>query len=180
MGGPEMAYKRFIWVILASFSVVMMLAGGCGSSSNPECPVMVFEGNVHIQSDSGSPEDLRGYTKVNGTVHIFGIQDTNLDALSCLGHVTGDLHIDMENLTSLAGLGRLTTIDGTLGIYHCAQLESLAGLENLTTVGGDYIDISFNSKLPLCEVEALVERLRANGFTGNAETSYNDETAVCE
>jgi len=176
-----MKNKKLSRVLLFVFGSLVILTGGCGGSgSEPECPAMVFEGDVNIQSDTGSLENLRGYTTVNGNVRITGIPDTDLDALSCLGHVTGALSVSMDNLTSLAGLARLTTIDDTLSLFHCYQLASLAGLEVLTTVGGAYIDISFNNKLPLCEVEALVAKLRANGFTGNAETSFNNETAVCD
>lgn len=149
-------------------------------SDTDTCPDNVLDGDYTVSGTTNAIADLEGVTRVTGTLNIGSTTDTDLAPLSCLQWVDGGLHFGfIEQLTTLGALSRLTTVGGNFGVYHCYELTDLVGLEQLNSIGG-YIDMSFNSKLPLCRVEAFVQRMRDNGFTGTAETSYNDETATCD
>ncbi|MBN2498285.1 MAG: hypothetical protein JXR96_27080 [Deltaproteobacteria bacterium] len=144
------------------------------------CSPKTLTGDITITSDDDRLSDLEGATVIEGSLHLSGLTRTDLAPLECLEEVRGGLHVGfLESLETISALNRLVRVDDGLGIYHCYALHHLDGLESLTTLGGN-LDISFNSSLPLCEVEAFVARLRENGFTGNAETSFNDETATCD
>jgi hypothetical protein len=53
--------------------------------------------------------------------------------------VHGDVVLrNMGNLTSLTGLGALTTIGGGLALQRLSALQSTTALANLTAVGGCY------------------------------------------
>lgn len=61
---------------------------------------------------------------------------TNLDALSVITEITGDLTINFGLFTNLEGLNNLTSVAGDITISGLSNLESLQGLESLTEVGG--------------------------------------------
>jgi hypothetical protein len=75
-------------------------------------------------------------------VHIAGEDITNLDGLSILTSVRGNMVIGdhfgaNSSLSSLTGLDSLTTIGGSLDVRHNDILTNLAGLDNLTYIGGN-------------------------------------------
>jgi len=171
------------WILGAAWILGAVLwAGGCGSGNGSDgpCPENVLEGDYTVSGDSNAVADLEGYTRITGNVNIGSTTDTDLAPLGCLKQVDGSLSFGfMEHLTSVQGLSNLESVGGNFGMYHCHVLTNLDGLEKLNSIGG-YLDMSFNTVLPLCLVEQFVQRLRDNGFTGNAETSSNDETAICD
>ncbi len=116
-----------------------------------------------------------GYTVIEGDVIIIASNITNLNGLSVLTSIEGDLVIwdnpslislvGLENITSisghviiggwevgnpaltnLAGLDNLTYIQGDIFIGNNSSLNSLEGLENLTNLGGS-LDIYHNFSL---------------------------------
>lgn len=65
---------------------------------------------------------------------------SDLSALTCLRRVGGDLDIGGNlSLSSLRGLDRLETVDGTLYIAGCDRLTDLQGLGALTYTAMPYI-----------------------------------------
>ena len=80
-------------------------------------------------------------SEIEGSVTISGSDITNLNGLSVLTSIGGDLYIQNNAaLTSLYGLQGLTSIGGGLyinGTFGNPVLTSLAGLDNITSIGGD-------------------------------------------
>ena len=96
-------------------------------------------------------------TEVEGDVGIQGDNITNLDGLSVLTAIVGNLnigYIDGGNpaLTSLTGLDNVTSIGGELGIWRNYTMTSLTGLENLTSIGGE---LYIHSNLTLTSLTGL-------------------------
>jgi hypothetical protein len=86
-------------------------------------------------------------TEILGDLYIFGAGFFNLDGLSVLTSIGGDLYIQhCYSLNSLSGLNNLTTIGGDLYLFYNSSLTNLTGLENLTHIGGD-ITIGRNASL---------------------------------
>jgi hypothetical protein len=80
--------------------------------------------------------DLRINTNIDSSTGLSPI--TNLDALSCLTHITGTLSIIYnDELTSIEGLQNLDTVEGSIYISINQSLENLNGLENITDINGD-------------------------------------------
>jgi len=66
---------------------------------------------------------------------------TSLDGLGALSSVDGRMHVmAMSGLTDLRGLDALTSVSSTLNIWRNDNLRSLAGLEALRTTGDAAID----------------------------------------
>jgi len=96
-----------------------------------------------------------GCTEIEGNVRIHGAGITNLNGLSVLTAIGGNLNIRLNSaLTSLNGLEGLTSIGSSLVISNNYSLTSLTGLDNLTFVG-DYLTISGNTALSACNAEWL-------------------------
>jgi hypothetical protein len=94
-----------------------------------------------------------GCTQLEGNVYISGNDIVNLNGLSVVISIGGDLWIeDNDSLTSLTGLEGLTSIGGGLLIGECwygdgnPALTSLTGLSNLTTIVGN-LEICYNDSL---------------------------------
>jgi len=76
-------------------------------------------------------------TELKGDVTISGYDITNLNGLSVLTSIAGNLSITENNsLTSLTGLDNLTSIGGDLWISENYALTSITGLIGLTSIGG--------------------------------------------
>ena len=118
------------------------LANNCGGAS-----YCLPYGNYYFfaQSDIDNfPLNFSGCTDLQGTVTISGPDISDLNGLSQVTSVSGDLQVGMYNyfsgngnplLKDLSGLESLNFIGGNLWINNNDSLKSLAGLENLTTIG---------------------------------------------
>ena len=49
--------------------------------------------------------------------------------------IEGDIEITGDDITNLAGLSTLTSIEGDLFIGYCTALQNLSGLDNITSIG---------------------------------------------
>jgi len=84
-----------------------------------------------------------GCTEIEGYVEINGDDINNLNGLTVLTSIVGDLTIGSilfgsnPALTNLSGLNNLASIGGGLRIVHNDALTSLSGLNNLASIGGD-------------------------------------------
>ena len=124
------------------FSELNVLSGSCNS---PSCPYNItFLTQSEIDDYAAT---YPGCTSISGNVTIEGIGITNLNGLSILTSIGGNLSIAYNSsLTSLTGLDALTSVGGSFNISYNETLTSLTGLESLTSVGGD-LYISYNASL---------------------------------
>jgi cysteine-rich repeat protein len=113
------------------------------------CPNGILEADVQIPSRSNIDiVDLAECKQINGTLVLVDDKLSNLDELSQLTTVEGDLIIGAREgtdyngsyyLKDIKGLHNLVSIGGDLIIGKNAELTSLEGLNNLRTIGGDFI-----------------------------------------
>jgi MYXO-CTERM domain-containing protein len=76
-------------------------------------------------------------TEIDGNVGVTSAED--LQALSCVSVIHGNLTIDGTNAARLEGLQCLRRVDGNLQISNNGNLGSLDGLNGLESVGGNLI-----------------------------------------
>ena len=96
-----------------------------------------------ILDDSVGPTcDLwlyQGVNTITGSLIIQGCVIHNLNALSSLVSVGGDLILeDNSAITNINGLSSLTAVGGSLRISNIRRLANLDGLSSLTTIGGSF------------------------------------------
>jgi len=93
-----------------------------------------------------------GCTEILGGVTIDGNDISNLNGLSEITHIGGNLWLNYfgggnnTSLNNLIGLEGLTSIGDNLLIEYNQNLTSLAGLDNLTSIGSN-LEISGNNSL---------------------------------
>ncbi len=76
---------------------------------------------------------------IEGNVRIDGNDISNVDGLSSISAINGDLEIrDNPVLSNLSGLSNLTFVGGSLSIQENAQLPDFTGLNNLVSVGAEF------------------------------------------
>ena len=172
-----------------------LLIAACGSP-----------GTVYINEPDGTnPSETEACTDLEGSVVILNTLDWDALVSSGCTTITGDLQVGEAlggapllvhlsgtepaehvmgwvavlgtGLSDLSWLAKLTTVDGGLSITKNEKLTNLSGLTNLTHVEGD-ISIYGNLSLPQCQVDALLARLRANGWSGNSGMTGNG-TGTC-
>ena len=86
-------------------------------------------------------------TEIGGDVIIDGQSINNLNGLSAITYIDGNLKIfNCYALTSLSGLDNITIIEDDFILVGSEILFSFIGMESLTTVGGDF-EIRVNSQL---------------------------------
>ncbi len=108
-------------------------------------------------------------TEIEGWVTIDSDDITNLNGLSVVTSIGGDLYIsENATLTSLTGLDNLTSIGGDLHIYQNEALTSLTALDNVTYIVG-YIVIGSNAALT-----SLTGLDNVTSIGGRLYISYND------
>jgi hypothetical protein len=97
-----------------------------------------------------------GCTEIEGDVTIFGNDITNLNGLSALTFIGGDIEI-LSNpaLTSMTGLDNLTSVGGSVFIVANAALTSMTGLDKLTSTGGEVVIFSNHALISLTGLNSL-------------------------
>ncbi|MDZ4681032.1 MAG: T9SS type A sorting domain-containing protein [Saprospiraceae bacterium] len=87
-------------------------------------------------------------TQIGGNVTIQGTSITNLNNLSAIESIGGDLYITSNDvLVNLTGLNNLEWVGGAMRIQNNPALANIDGLENLAAVRGDYFYIANNPPL---------------------------------
>jgi hypothetical protein len=175
--------------------------GGAGTGGTGAAGVCAGNRSIHDDADFDALV-AESCQVIDGDLRVSGISYTSLDGLQDLTSVSNDLYIgENAGLESLSGLEDLTSV-GRLDIVINGALTSLSGLEGLTSVdtlaigvngeltslgplhdwpsntvsGG--IEISFNARLPQCEVEAF-DSAQVNAACTESSCSFNDDTATC-
>jgi hypothetical protein len=108
----------------------------------------VCEGDYTLTSQEEVDEFYSsGCERITGNLTITGPYITNLDGLSELKSIRGDLTFYAnERLTNISGLSELTSIEGNLYITNNPGLLNIDGLSNLISVGQNLL-ISSNINL---------------------------------
>ncbi|MDO8640316.1 MAG: hypothetical protein Q7R33_02130, partial [Nitrosarchaeum sp.] len=76
-------------------------------------------------------------TEIEGSVSISGNNINNLNGLSVLTNIGGDLKISSnDSITSFYGLNNLNSVTGDLKLTLLSGIHDMIGLDNLTFVGG--------------------------------------------
>ena len=112
-------------------------------------PDVTCQGTYWLDLESTLTElsDLSHCGVITGDLSIVdNIPSSDLDLLSSLGTVQGNLQIMGTELTNLNGLANLTTIGGIFRIEENLSLLNLSGLSSLQTVGAD-MNLYLNTSL---------------------------------
>lgn len=140
---------------------------------------------------------LESLAYIGMDLELFGTQLINMNGLNNLTTIGGDLLINTNLvLTSVSGLGNLSSVGSDVWINNNFYLTDLTALENLTSIGGclnisnnaslntltglDNIDpgtmncltITFNGRLPVCDIASVCAFL-ANPGSGFIEIHDN-------
>ncbi len=93
-------------------------------------------------------------TQIGGNVSIQGADIANLNNLSVIESIGGDLIITSNDaLVNLTGLNNLEWVGGAMRVQNNPSLANIDGLENLAAVRGDFFYIANNP--PLNSVSGL-------------------------
>lgn len=93
-------------------------------------------------------------TQIGGNVSIQGADIANLNNLSLIESIGGDLIITSNDaLVNLTGLNNLEWVGGAMRVQNNPSLANIDGLENLAAVRGDFFYIANNP--PLNSVSGL-------------------------
>jgi len=119
-------------------------ATGCNSTQEimahcDDLDICDFTQEIIIDSQAGIDTFSTAYPceTILGDLIIEGEDITNLDGLSNLTAIVGNLYIESNPLlNNLEGLSGITMIGDSLLIEYNSLLNNLEGLSNLTTVGG--------------------------------------------
>lgn len=138
--------KRIVIFLCLIFSTILSLA-----QSEESCLPDGITFSTQAEIDNFQT-NYPGCTEIDGSVMISGENITNLNGLSILTSIGGDLRIgeathgSNDSLTNISGLQNLTSIGGRLTISNNKALTSLSGLIGLTSIGGS-LGIHGNSLL---------------------------------
>ena len=123
-----------------------------------------------------------GCNELNGNVSIQGNDIINLDGLSQINSIGGNLEIrDNSSLTSLTGLDNLTSIGGNLDIQNSHALTNLTGLEGLAAIGGTLRiggSFTWSGNLALTSLAGL-DNIAAGSIT-KLTIANNNSLSTCE
>jgi hypothetical protein len=121
---------------------------------------------------------------VLGNVFVSGSDITNLDGLSNLTSIGGNLSIDNNSaLIDLDGLTSLTSVGGSLRIFNNVSLINISGIENIdpTTIASPGLFIQNNTNLAVCNLPNICTYLAGSGartISGNLAECVNEEAVV--
>jgi len=122
--------KKIFFILIASIITSAHLSA---QSCLPEG--IIFETQEQIDS---FPINYPGCTTIEGSVEVYSYYIINLNGLSNLDSILGNLNINHSNVYGdLSGLDNLAYVGGNLFLINVDYLENLEGLENLTYINGD-------------------------------------------
>lgn len=165
--GPMMQFNNWHigWHILDSRSWEVRI--------HPDDTAPIFQGNYFIR-DSTDVQLLNGYTEITGflsiTEDIMYTTPGNVTSLVGLGSLTtigGSLRISDSALTDLSGLDNLIGVGGNVVVLDNSVLEHLTGLQNLKSVGGNMLVEGNKVLLDLFGLENI------STIGGDLEINYN-------
>lgn len=149
------------------------VAGACGIT----IPCLPY-GNyyfVHQSDINDFTENYAGCTNLEGNVTIKAMDSldiTNLNTLSAVNSIGGNLEISLTLLPDLSGLGALTTVGGDLILYMDRDMTTLTGLENLISVGGT-LELNYDDTLTSLEALSNLSQIGATLYIYHCDTLQN-------
>lgn len=152
----------------ANISIVESACGIClpgNVSLNSQAEIDNFscvtvDGNLFISSSSQTEpitnlDALTTLTEVTGNVVIVETDITNLNGLNNLTSIGSDFEIlNNEFLNDLSALSSLTNLNGTLNIFNNQSITNLEGLNNITSLS---ISLGINDNPLLTDISALAD-----------------------
>ncbi len=160
------------------------IAVGCGTTF--DC---LPHGFYHFYSQSYIDNFHLGFpncTVIEEYAIIHGEDITNLNGLSQLTNVNGDIRIEGNPLlTSLNGLNNLTTINGDLWVSDNALLPNLQGLNGLNSIGEELMIGNYPAGNPLLTSLSGLDNVEANSLSSilisdNASLSTCEVQSICD
>jgi hypothetical protein len=138
------------------------IASACGLS-----PACLPFGNYYLVSQAEINNFQFNYpqcTDLNGLVFIGGEDIVDLQGLSAVKSIHGDLEVNgNKNLYDFAGLSHLELITGKLNIINNKFLTSLQGLENIDGASLSQLFIYHNPSLSECAIESVCDYISIPG-----------------
>ncbi len=181
-------------------SITIFIFGGFFIKAWGQCPIGVIEFSSQAQVDN-FPINFPGCTHLPSSVYISGPDITNLDALSQVTSIGGNLQpynnplltdisglsnvtggvvgLDIFNnplLASLNGLGGITSTGGSLTVVNNPALTSLEGLEGIQSVAGGLAVTNNPSIFNLTGLDGL--QSVSGGFSIAANSSLTSLTGL--
>jgi len=155
------------------------LLTGAFPAAYAQCPA----GDLVFSSQTAIDNFIIQYphcTSISGNVSVQGTDITNLDGLSNLESVGGNLLIVRNSsLTNIDGLSNLESIGGELHINLNSSLTNLDGLSSLESIGGD-LYIQNNSSLPNIDGLSSLENVGAISIWSNSSLTNIDGLSSLE
>jgi len=110
-----------------------------------------------------------GCTEIEGDLRFYGNTITNLDGLSVITKVFGDVRITFnQNLLSISGLANLDSIGGGFLLQGSDDLINIYGLEGLVSIGGHLAITANHSLVSIAELENLISIGGNLNISGNS------------
>ncbi|MCR9290581.1 MAG: T9SS type A sorting domain-containing protein [Bacteroidetes bacterium] len=141
-------------------------------------------GYLQVRSNNAltSLSGLNDVTSIGGLWMQDNAALTSLNGLNSLISVSGSLDVQNNDaLTSLSNLNNLTSVSGGLFVTSNDALTSLSGLDNIDYSTINYVTITSNPNLIICEVQSICDYLASPSnpalISGNA-TGCNSRTEV--
>lgn len=124
----------------------------------------VLRGSVSIGSGGDDPSVLEGIRRVEGSVVVEGTDLSDLDFMSCVEEIGGDLRlVDNDSLVSVAGLWSVSSLEGAFVLSGNDALEIFDGLPNLKAVGGvGQGDLILEDNTALVEITGFLSLVGVN------------------
>jgi len=110
-----------------------------------------------------------GCTEIEGDLRFYDNTITNLDGLSVITKVFGDVRITFnQNLLSISGLANLDSIGGGFLLQGSDDLINIYGLEGLVSIGGHLAITANHSLVSIAELENLMSIGGNLNISGNS------------
>jgi hypothetical protein len=117
-------------------------------------------------------DSLSNLTTVTGDLDIINTTLSNLDGLANVSSVRGSLFLrDNDALSNISGLSSLNPVGGDVHIYYNVVLTSIDGFSSLTQVGGD---LMVHDNPVLCQ--SSVDAFAAGATIGGWVNTYRNDT----
>jgi hypothetical protein len=128
------------------YLTIFLITALLNNDAYAQCP----PGNITFSSQTNIdnfPIDYPGCATISGNLTIQSNNITNLNGLSSITSITGNLRFNnADMLSDISGLSNLTMVGLDFRILNCASITSLSGLTSLASVGGDF-NIASNPNL---------------------------------
>jgi hypothetical protein len=153
------------------------IADGCGIT----LPCLPF-GDYYFKTQGevdNFQENYPGCTDLQGVVHIQGADITNLAGLNVINTINGPLEITQNPLlTNLSGLDSIIAIGGPLTIVGNSLLTDISSVNNIDTGSITFLGINNNPLLSECDIPLICDFL--SGPYGSSHQNITNNADGCK